>query len=206
MLDYYCAMNLGQTPQDPFNQRADRGHSDEDRRHILNVSFVYDLPLLREQKGILGKAFGGWRLSGMVRVASGAPIHVRSDQDLSLSGVGWDRPDLAGNPVREHSSRGDMIQRFYNTSAFVPNQTGRFGNAARNLIFGPGSSTTDLSLVKSLPVSERLGALQFRSEFFNAWNQVSLGSPNPTLNNRLFGQIQSAGDPRILQCALRYQF
>ena len=206
MLDYYSAMNLGQTPQDPFNHRADRGHSDEDRRHILNVSFVYDLPMWRQQKGALAKAFGGWRLSGMVRLASGSPIHVRSGQDLSLSGVGWDRPDLVGNPVREHSSRDDMIQRFFNTSAFAPNQMGRFGNAARNLIFGPASSTTDLSLVKSFPISERLGALQFRAEFFNAWNQVNFGSPNATLNNRLFGQIQSAGDPRIMQFALRYQF
>jgi hypothetical protein len=127
MLDYYSAMNLGQTPQDPFNQRADRGHSDEDRRHILNVSFVYDLPILRAQKGALGKALGGWRLSGMVRLSSGSPIHVRSGQDLSLSGVGWDRPDLVGDPVREHSSREDMILRFFNTAAFVPNQTGRFG-------------------------------------------------------------------------------
>ncbi len=206
LLDYYSAMNLGQTPQDPFNHRADRGHSDEDRRHILNVSFVYDLPLLRQQKGLLGKAFGGWRLSGMVSMASGSPIWIRSGQDLSLSGVGFDRPDLVGNPVREHSSRDDMIQRFFNTSAFAPNQPGRFGNAARNLIFGPSQSSTDLSLVKSFPVSERLGALQFRGEFFNAWNQVNFGSPNPTLNNRLFGQIQSAGDPRIMQFALRYQF
>jgi hypothetical protein len=206
MLDYYSAMNLGQTPQDPFNHRADRGHSDEDRRHILNVSFVYDLPVLRQQKGALGKAFGGWRLSGMVRLSSGSPIHVRSGQDLSLSGVGWDRPDLVGDPVREHSSRDDMILRFFNTSAFVPNQTGRFGNAARNLIFGPAQSTTDLSLVKSFPISERLGSLQFRAEFYNAWNQVSFGSPNATLNNRLFGQIQSAADPRIVQLALRYQF
>lgn len=206
LLDYYSAMNLGQTPQDPFNHRADRAHSDEDRRHILNVSFVYELPLLRHQKGVLATAFGGWRLSGMVSRASGSPIWIRSGQDLSLSGVGFDRPDLVGNPVREHSSRDDMIQRFFNTAAFAPNQMGRFGNAARNLIYGPSQSSTDLSMVKSFPISERLGALQLRAEFFNAWNQVNFGSPNPTLNNRLFGQIQSAGDPRIVQLALRYQF
>jgi hypothetical protein len=63
-----------------------------------------------------------------------------------------------------------------------------------------------LSLVKSFPISERLGELQLRGEFYNAWDQVNLGSPNATLNNRLFGQIQSAGDPRIVQLALRYQF
>ena len=206
MLDYYSAMNLGQTPQDPYNQRADRAHSDEDRRHIFNSTFVYELPMWRSQKGILGTALGGWMLSGMVTYASGRPIHVLSGQDYSLTGVGWDRPNLVGDPVREHTSRADMIQKYFNTAAFAANLPGTYGNAARNLIFGPGQSTTDLSLVKSFPITERLGRIQFRAEFYNAWNQVNLGNPEARLNNRLFGQIQSAGDPRIVQLALRYQF
>jgi hypothetical protein len=206
MLDYYSAMNLGQTPQDPYNHRADRANSEEDRRHIFNTSFVYELPVWHAQKGIVGRALGGWMLSGMVSYASGRPIHVLSGQDYSLTGVGWDRPDLVGNPVREHSSRDDMILRYFNTSAFIANQSGMYGNAARNLIYGPSQSTTDLSLVKSFPLSERLGRVQFRAEFYNAWNQVNFGNPENRLNNRLFGQIQSAGDPRIVQLALRYQF
>jgi hypothetical protein len=206
LLDYYSAMNLGQVPQDPFNHRADRARSDEDRRHIFNTSFVYELPAWKQQRGILGKAFGGWMLSGMVRISSGGPVNVLSGQDFSLTGVGYDRPDLVGDPVRQHSSRNDMISKFFNTAAFVANQPGRYGNAARNLINGPASSATDLSLVKSFPISERLGRLQFRSEFFNAWNQVNFGNPVATLTNRSFGLIQSAGAPRILQFALRYQF
>jgi hypothetical protein len=206
MIDYYSAMNLGQTPQDPYNHRADRGNSDEDRRHILNTSFVYELPMWRSQRGFLGKAFGGWMLSGMISYASGRPIHVLSGQDYSLTGVGWDRPDLVGDPVLEHNSAAEMIQRYFNTAAFVPNQPGRYGNAARNLLYGPSQSTTDLSLVKSFLVSERLGRVQFRAEFYNAWNQVNYGNPEARVNNRLFGVIQSAGDPRIVQLALRYQF
>jgi hypothetical protein len=206
MLDYYSAMNLGQTPQDPYNHRADRGISDEDRRHILNTTFVYELPMWRSQRGILGVAFGGWSLSGMISYASGRPIHVLSGQDYSLTGVGWDRPDLVGDPIREHSSRDDMIQRYFNTAAFIANQPGQYGNAARNLLYGPSQSTTDVSLVKSFPISERFGRVQFRAEFYNTFNQVNFGNPEARLNNRLFGQIQSAGDPRIVQLALRYQF
>lgn len=206
MLDYYSAMNLGQTPQDPYNHRADRGISDEDRRHILNATFVYEIPFLRMQKGVLATALGGWSLSGMISYASGRPIHVLSGQDYSLTGVGWDRPNLVGNPVREHADRGDMILRYFNTAAFVANGPGTYGNAARNLIYGPGQSTTDLSLVKSFPISERLGRIQFRGEFYNTFNQVNFGNPEARLNNRLFGQIQTAGDPRIVQLALRYQF
>jgi len=48
--------------------------------------------------------------------------------------------------------------------------------------------------------------LEVRSEFFNAWNKVNLGQPVPQLNNRNLGRIQAAGEPRILQFALRYLF
>ncbi len=98
-----------------------------------------------------------------------------------------------------------MIQQYFNTAAFVPNQPGRYGNAARNLFSGPNSSNTDLSLVKSFRVKET-HQIQFRSEFFNAFNQVNFGQPDGNLNNKTFGRIQTAADPRIVQFALRYQF
>jgi Carboxypeptidase regulatory-like domain/TonB-dependent Receptor Plug Domain len=200
LLDYYSAQNLGQTPQDPYNHSADRARSDEDRRHVFVSSFVYELPFLRNH------LLGGWSISGIVRLASGSPVWIRSDRDNSLTGGGFDRPDLVGDPLREHASRAAMIAEFFNTRAFVPNQPGAYGNAGRNLISGPALSQTDLSLVKEFPISERLGKVQFRAEFFNAFNQVSFAQPEARQANRLFGVIQGAGNPRILQFALRYQF
>jgi hypothetical protein len=126
--------------------------------------------------------------------------------DNSLTGVGWDRPDLIGDPVRSHSSHNDLIQSFFNTAAFAANQPGRYGGTGRNILNGPKQGTTDLSLSKSFPISERLGKLQFRAEFFNTLNQVNFGQPIPQLNNRNFGRIQASGDPRIVQFALRYMF
>ena len=205
LLDYYSAQNLGTTPQDPLDHRADRARSDEDRTHVLTGSFVYEMPAWRQQQGILGKVFGGWEFSGIVSLASGLPVWVRSDRDNSLTGVGFDRPDLVGDPVRSHSSRDDMIAQFFNTSAFVPNQPGRYGNAARNIFSGPAHSSTDLALSKNFRISEGT-KLQFRTEFFNAWNQVNFGAPEARLANRNFGRILSAGSPRILQFALKYMF
>jgi hypothetical protein len=205
-LDYYSATNLGQFPQDPFNMRADRSRSDEDRTQIFSSSFYYEIPAWRAQKGLVGKALGGWTLSGLIGALSGAPVNILSGVDNSLTGVGWDRPDLVGNPSRDHTDRNDAIQQFFNTAAFVANPPGRYGNTGRNVLYGPSQTTTDLSLVKSFPISDRLGKLQFRSEFFNAWNRVNLGQPVPQLNNRSFGHIQTSGDPRILQFALRYLF
>jgi hypothetical protein len=99
-----------------------------------------------------------------------------------------------------------MLQQFFNTAAFVANQPGRYGNAARNLFSGPGSFNTDISVVKTFPISDRYGQLQFRSEFFNAMNRANFGQPDGNLIDKTFGQIQTAADPRIVQFALRYRF
>jgi hypothetical protein len=206
LLDYFSGQTLGNTPQNPYNMRADRSRSDEDRTHVFATSFVYEIPVWNHRKGVLPKAFGGWALSGVVSLASGLPVWVQSNRDNSLTGVGFDRPDLVGEPVRSHTSRSDMIQQFFNVSAFVPNQPGRYGNAGRNLFSGPAQSGTDLSLVKNFVISELAGRIQFRAEAFNAWNQVSFSQPEARLDNRNFGRIQSAGSPRIFQFALKYLF
>ena len=206
LLDYYSAQNLGQTPQDPYNERADRARSDEDRTHVFSGSFVYEVPFLRRSKGWLSNAFGGWSISGLATARTGLPVYVISGRDFSLTGVGFDRPDLVGNPIRSHSSEADMLGQYFNTAAFVANQPGRYGGAGRNLFSGPGTFNTNLSVVKSFRIGERFGRLQFRSEFFNAFNRANFGQPVATLISTTFGRIQTAADPRILQFALRYQF
>ena|SRR6266498_95044 len=142
----------------------------------------------------------------MVTLIGGPPLTIRSGQDYSLTGVGWDRPDLVGSPYRMHSSRDDFINSFFTTAAFAANQPGRYGNFGRNVFNGAASAATNLSVVKSFPISEHLGKLQFRAEFFNLFNSVNFGQPVLLLNNRNFGRIQTAGDPRIVQFALRYAF
>jgi hypothetical protein len=206
LLDYYSAQNMGQTPQNPFDERSDRARSDEDRNHVFTGSFVYELPILRHGKGWARTALGGWSVSGLITAASGLPVYVISGRDFSLTGVGFDRPDLVGDPARNWSNKGDMLSQYFNTAAFVANQPGRYGSAGRNLFSGPGNLNTDLSVVKAFRISERWGNVQFRSEFFNALNRANFGQPDGNLINTTFGRIQTAGDPRIVQFALRYQF
>jgi hypothetical protein len=206
LLDYYSAQNLGQTPQNPYNERLDRARSDEDRNQVFSGSFVYDIPLLRAQKGWMTRAFGGWSVSGLVTKATGLPVFVTSGQDFSLTGVGFDRPNLVGNPAMSHANEAAFIRSYFNTAAFSANLPGQYGTAGRNLFSGPGMFNTNLSLVKSFRISERLGALQFRAEFFNAFNHTNFGQPDGVFVDKTFGQIQTAADPRIVQFALRYQF
>ena len=131
---------------------------------------------------------------------------MTSGQDFSLTGVGFDRPNLVGNPSMSHANEAAFIRSYFNTAAFSANLPGQYGTAGRNLFSGPGMFNTNLSLVKSFRISERLGAVQFRAEFFNAFNHTNFGQPDGVFVDKTFGQIQTAADPRIVQFALRYQF
>lgn len=205
-MDEYSATNLGQTSQDPSNPRAEWARSDEDRRHVFNGSFFYEFPFFRDSPRVVSSVLGGWGLAGMVSITSGLPVNVVSGRDFSLTGVGFDRPDLVGDPVLEHSNKAEMVARYFNTAAFVANQPGRYGNAGRNLFSGPGYSSTNLSLTKAFGLPGRLGRLQVRAEAFNVFNQVNFGQPEARLINANFGRILTADDPRIIQLALRWGF
>jgi hypothetical protein len=75
----------------------------------------------------------------------------------------------------------------------------------RNSLRGPGSTTLNLGLHKDFPIRESLKT-QFRFEVFNALNNVNLGLPNSNRSANTFGRITTAGDPRILQFAVRVAF
>ena len=48
--------------------------------------------------------------------------------------------------------------------------------------------------------------LEARIEAFNAFNWFRWGDPINNLSNVNFGRILTAGDPRIMQFALKYSF
>src|SRR4029077_7421105 len=67
MIDFFSGQTLGNTPQDPYNHRADRSRSDEDRQHVFATSFVYEIPAWTKSKGkLLNGVFGAWAISGVV--------------------------------------------------------------------------------------------------------------------------------------------
>ena len=91
-------------------------------------------------------------------------------------------------------------------AAFTQASQFTFGNLSRTIGYrGPGQKNWDISMFKSFPIKERL-SLQFRAEFFNAFNQVRFNPPNLDSSSPFFGQIQGAQPPRILQFSLRLQF
>jgi hypothetical protein len=98
-----------------------------------------------------------------------------------------------------------MVARYFDTSKFVPNAVGTFGNSPKNMLRGPRYFNTDVALLKVTNVTARIG-LQFRAELFNIFNNVNFNAPNSNVSSAQFGRITSALDPRILQFGLKLLF
>ncbi|MGJ5817282.1 carboxypeptidase regulatory-like domain-containing protein [Paludibaculum fermentans] len=191
----------------PYDRRSGKAVSDFDNTHRFVSSWVWNLPELKGAHRVIKATLGGWQTSGIATFRSGFPYTVRSGTDRALSSIGQDYADVIGDAnLAGGRSKADQIARYFNTAAFTLAAAGTFGNAPRNLLRGPKSMNFDLSAVKAIPITERLRA-QLRGEFFNAFNNVNFSTPYALANSATrFGRIESAGDPRIVQIALRFEF
>jgi hypothetical protein len=195
----------------PFNLLLEKARGNFDQRHIGRLSWIWSPQGPRS--GFGRYLLGGWTLTGLTSIFSGAPIDIAMGTDVALDGTGQtglqDAQFVAGithaDLPLEHGSRHDMITKFFNTDAFVrPNQLPRgiYGSAGRNLISGPASVNTDLAVMKDFPIREAL-RMQLRGEFFNAFNQVNFAQPQRLAQSGSFGRITSAEAGRVAQLALK---
>ena len=84
--------------------------------------------------------------------------------------------------------------------------SGTFGNSGRNILRGPGLMNVDTALSRRFAIGGR-SAVELRWEIFNLFNSTQFGLPETNLSNRAFGSISRlAGDPRVMQFALRATF
>ncbi|NOT44631.1 MAG: TonB-dependent receptor [Acidobacteria bacterium] len=190
--------NVGTGWADPDNPDYNYGACESDRRHIVNATVGYLTP---QVDGMVGKLVSDWRVNGIFRVQSGAPLTVNTGQDRALNGnVTNQRADVVSDDV--YADRDGL--NYLNRAAFAQPALGTFGNSLMNGYYGPGRWTLDAVLSRLF----RVGTQQFevRAEAFNLTNNFIRGNPVSNLSNANFGQIQTAGDPRIMQFAVKYSF
>jgi hypothetical protein len=211
------------TPQNSYDIASEYGPTQFDRRHILNINFVYTLPFFATESGVAGHVLGGWEFSGIVTAFTGLPYSIyQYDEDPAGQGVidsnsfASGRPDIVGNPnmagpvaANPTCSAPSQIHTFdewFNPCAFnlVPTNEARPGNSPNGAVRGPGVERWDLSLFKNTRITERV-TTQFRAEAFNTFNHTNLDLPDNVFGAGL-GEIQSARDPRILQLGLKLYF
>ena len=96
--------------------------------------------------------------------------------------------------------------RWFNTAAFTTPPSFTFGTVGRNTLEGPSLNKADIALERHFALGE-VSQLQFRAEFFNAFNHTNLDAPERFVNTPQFGIITMAATPaRQIQFALRLSF
>lgn len=176
-------------------ERNERAVSLFDRTHRAVFTYVYDLPFMRDQRGVLGQIVGGWQLSGITTFESGVPFTVANGQDSNGFAGNNDRPDFnpagqAGvravpnaasptgyiNPDANNAAIDPATARYIGLAAGI----GRTGTLGRNTERTKGTNNFDFTVQKQFRVREGIG-LQFRTEFFNVFNhpQYGIGSISP---------------------------
>jgi hypothetical protein len=156
--------------------------------------------------GKLGQGIlGGWQLGGLFNARTGLPIEVlitRPDivyknnltgaitpGPVVTSGVVQTTPviNVPGGGSSRNTRRPDLVPGvnpyvvnggtlWVNPAAFAVPQPGTFGNLGRNALRGPDISQLDLTLSKTVAVTERV-KLQFRAECFNILNHAVFAVP-----------------------------
>jgi len=182
-----------------------RASSDFDRRHRLVFSGLYDVPkLYHGGSGFARQAANGWELATVVTVQSGTPFSVLTNDTAFVQA----RADSVGgcNPVLGGSVK-SRLNEYFNTACFTPaTAIGDFGNTGRNILRGPSQQNADISIIKHFPVTERTD-VEFRSEFFNAFNITSFANPVNIVESANVGQVVSTTTgPRVIQFALKVAF
>ena len=189
----------GPTIVDPSNPDLDYSYCSADRRHVMNVSLVYRTPEFANN--LLRAAFGGWQFSPLVRWQSGNRSTVTTGVDNALTGMGGQRAvQILDDPYGDGSSG-----NYLNRAAFTTPASGTYSTLTPFSILNPSRLQNDLAVTRSFRTS-RGQTLQFRWEIFNVVNHVNYNAPVTALNSANFGKILTAGDPRIMQFALKVDF
>lgn len=190
--------------QDVLNRTAEKGLADLDHRQRFTVASVYELPFGRNSRGAMKHLIGGWATDSIVQLQSGLPMTPQHTGDVGSMGTNQAlRPDLVCNP---NLPRGQQtVEKFFRTECLALQTPMRYGTAGRSVIEGPGTIGVDLSVRKMFKFTDRVN-LQFRTEFFNAFNHPNFNPPNKLLGNANYGRVISARDPRIIQFGLKLAF
>jgi hypothetical protein len=212
---------FGNTLSDPYNPTVDYGNTPYDRRQRFLVTFLYALPFGKGRtfftgaNGVVDRIIGGWELSGIYVLQTGPFMSVATLNDPSGTGYnifnanGGRADTVAGvNPYA-----GKSINQWINPNAFVDpaNNIGRFGDSQSGAVVGPGTNVASLSLIKHIPVAERV-RMEVGLQVSNIANHPNFAPPGTlTLGVAGFGQVTSlqsaeGAGPRALQLTGRITF
>lgn len=194
--------------QNPYDIAADRGLSLFNEPYRFIATWIYELPFgsgkhfLSHGGRVLNTLVGGWQVTSILDLESGYAANPTVSENLSnTDGFSTLRPDRVCSGKLSNPNRNE----WFNPSCFPLQTPYTWGNAGRDTIQVPGIHNLDGSIIKTFPIHEKQH-IDFRAEFFNAFNFTNLGAPVTDSFSPSDGQIFSAANGRELQFALKYVF
>jgi hypothetical protein len=193
------------------------GKAGFDQTHMLVLNYQWDIPgASKQMPGRLTRlVLDNWQLSGFTTFASGFPAGMSftttDNADITGGGDG-SRLDVKGKAQLAHGER--TFARWFDPTVFARPARGSAGNAPRDVVRGPGMNNFDISLFKNFPLGAESRIMQFRGEFYNAFNHTQFSGIDTTarfdvagnqVNSRL-GQVTAARSARVIQFALTFRF
>jgi hypothetical protein len=211
------------------NRRANYGL--DSREHRFVFSYVYNFPRPKMNR-FADALLGGWSIAGVTTIQSGLPLTLTGTNSANAFGITADRVQMAaGCTYNGLVTSGSVVDRLGGLSggpgylnracilngsnglaAWLPIEPGggtNFGNSGVGIIIGPGQNNTDIAVIKRTRIGWlKEGAnVEFRTEFFNAFNTPQFNNPSTNASSAAFGQITSTSvSARIIQFGLKLNF
>ena len=200
--------NEGSAYSNLYNRRADYGPSENDIRHRITWSSVYQMPFGRGRKygsnSLAGAVFGNWSIGSVLIWQTAPPFTVRTSTNTTQAfSAGALRADVIRDPNLGASER--SIYRWFDTGAFSQPAQYQFGNQGINIVRAANRLSVNGSILRDFPINDRF-RFQLRGEAFNLLNSAVFGLPGQVLGNADFGIVSTAASPRQVQLGLRLVF
>ncbi|NOT60867.1 MAG: hypothetical protein HOP19_11665, partial [Acidobacteria bacterium] len=182
-----------------------------DRRHLLAVNYIYNLPKVSRWMGdnpIAKALFDGWKISGISQFATGSPLELTGNlaggltrdasdsfgafaQNLTGSYTDGPRVYLRYDPYEQLSGSTSYL----NPASLFFEQPGNVGPWPRQYWRTPNTQNHDLALFKEVPLNDNGQYVQLRFEMFNTFNHTQFTNLKLTGRN---DSNQLVLDPTIL--------
>jgi hypothetical protein len=198
--DVFSTVLTPRRPQNFQNIANDRSTSALDRRHRLTISAIYDLPFFKNSNWLMKNVVGNWEIAPIYTIESPEYATVQSALDSDLNGDSFtDR--VIFNPNGKSATGSDVTSLKNSSGAvvgyvakdptarYIVAQTGALANTNRNTLSLPRTNNWDLTVVKRLNFTERVG-FEFMAQAFNVFNhsQYIPGSINQANSVSLIGR------------------
>jgi len=219
--DEQSGMGLFYNGSNPLNLRSGYGLSDFDRKHVLNFTYLYQLPKFFELASLKGRFADGWAIAGLAIIQSGQPYSV-VDYSGAVGSIFYGTSDGITNPVvplgtctaasaltgASGATPGAPALKAacFTLPLLSPGDLGgaippgdlyetNFTTGQRNIFRQAWQKRTDVSIIKLTQLTERT-SLKFSFEVFNVTNTPSFDIPVDNVSqNLLFNDFPVAGTP-----------